>query len=199
MILLGVAPARASGANLWGDRSCPDHDAYASAAQERHLDDLILAGDPKWRVAYDYARSICFPIPLGKADRLLEEGRIQPAFNEYLNGFSAGLNPAYDDYGAAAPWRRGMQAGAHGDLAAAQKWFRNAIRVAASYRGAGFPEAHFMLGMTLYARGLRAQAVREWGATLSESGPPQPDWVEAGTVWPSALRLYGAAQGWNQK
>jgi TolA-binding protein len=202
--------AKASSPALWGNPSCPAYNANLAVSQEQKLDNLIssggnfeIAGRPSdaqsaWREAFVYARSVCFPVPLNAGDQLLQHGKASRAFAEYLKAFSAGLNPAYSDYDAFDPWMKGMQAGAHGDMTTAEQLFRQAIKAAPVDRTNGFPEAHFMLGAALYAQGSNEEATREWRATLARSGPPQPDWVEAGTVWPSALRFYGLSQGWDR-
>ena len=154
--------------------------------------------DAKWKAAFVYARSLCLSLPLGDADELLQSGKVSAAFREYTRAFSAGLNPAYSDYGLTTAWNNGMEAGSRGDLANAERWFKEAIRRTPPVGTNGFPEAYFMLGVTLCAKRLNAPAVDQWRATLTRSGPPQPDWIEAGLVWPSALRSYGMAKAWNK-
>ncbi|MBV8222726.1 MAG: hypothetical protein JO293_05155 [Candidatus Eremiobacteraeota bacterium] len=202
--------ASATPTALWGNPSCPAHNASLAVSQEHKLDDLIgnggsleTVGKPAeaqsaWREAFAFARSVCAPIPLAAGDQLLQHGRASQAFGVYLQAFSAGLSPTYSDYDAFDPWLKGMQAGARGDMSAAEQLFRKAIKAAPVDRTNGFPEAHFMLGVALYAQGSNDQALLEWRATLTRSGPPQPDWVEGGTVWPSALRFYGLFQGWDK-
>jgi TolA-binding protein len=206
-MLLSADRARPAIANPWGGSACPSTDP--TLAQRHRLDDLIDGGgaparsgktsnaDLWWHEAYGYARSLCFPLPYTEGDRLLEAGRVRAAFAQYL-AVDDTLNPTYLDNDLQAPWSNGMQAGIHGDLAAAQQWFRKAIKLAPPETN-GFPEAHFMLGVTLYAQGLHAQAVDEWRATLAQSGPAVPMWPEAGNAWPSALRFYGIAHGWNRE
>jgi tetratricopeptide (TPR) repeat protein len=141
--------------------------------------------------AYTYAKQICYPLWLGDADLVFEDGNYRDAFAAYRNKFFEGggisFSPAYDDKGAVAPLKSGMNAAAKGDFSSASALFRKSIAKAPD-----FQEPHFMLGNLLFSLGRRTEARKEWLAVLASYGDvaPEKDNFGPDPPWVSALRMY---------
>jgi tetratricopeptide (TPR) repeat protein len=141
--------------------------------------------------AYAYAKQVCYPLWLGDADLLFEDGKYQDAFAAYRTKFFEGggisFSPAYDDEGAVEPLRNGMNAAAKGDFSSASALFLESIAKAPD-----FQEPHFMLGNLLFSLGRHAEAHKEWLAVLASYGDvaPEKDNFGPDQPWLSALRMY---------
>jgi len=171
--------------------------AFQAEAISQYKAGQLHATNHTWRQALDYARAHCWQSVLSTGDHLLSQGQARKAFVAYAGRLhSYDLLPGgYSDLGAVEPFERGLEAGAAGDFSGAIAAFRSAIgKVAADpgMRDAGFPEADFMLGVSLFAEGQRAQAVQQWRQALLHTGPPFPEEENFGppSAWVSALNFY---------
>jgi tetratricopeptide (TPR) repeat protein len=141
--------------------------------------------------AYAYAKQICYPLWLGDADLLFEDGKYLDAFVAYRNKFFGGggisFSPAYDDKGAVEPLRNAMNAAAEGHFSSASAQFRDSIAKAPD-----FQEPHFMLGNLLFSLGRHGEARKEWLAVLASYGNVLPEKENFGPdqPWLSSLRMY---------
>lgn len=151
--------------------------------------------DQTWRAAYEFYKDHC-SIPEWAANLvpLVKAGKVQQAFQLFDQDY---LMPMYWDVGADKPYYKASAAAKHGDFDTAVRGFQEALEISAKSLGQSrFPEADFMLGMALYGQGKRAEAVRQWRVTLSDSWPAVPEADVSGpdAIWLAALQLYATRE-----